>query len=237
DRGYFADENGFEAVVDDMSRLTSIAANEHPNVPIYLFGHSMGSFLTRRYVTKYHHKISGAILSGTGGDQGLLGSIGILLAQMEKRRIGARTPSRLMDKLTFGSFNKQIQNPRTNFDFLTRDEAVVDNYVQDEHCGFICTAGFFVDLLNGIKLVHQDDQILHIPTSFPLLIISGDQDPVGNYGKDIHKIYKQFIANECDQVAMKLYEGARHELINEINKDEVYDDILYWLHHHLEGGN
>lgn len=237
DRGYFADRHGFELVVDDMFRLTSIATNEHPNVPVFLFGHSMGSFLTRRYIAKYHHKIDGAILSGTGGDQGIIGSIGLLLAKLEKRRIGARTPSPLLDKLTFGSFNKAIEQPRTKFDFLTRDDAVVDAYIEDELCGFVCSAGFFEDLLSGIALIHQKNQINQIPKDLPLLIISGDQDPVGDNGKGIHKVYKQYTSHGLHQVAMKLYKGARHELINETNKQEVYDDILYWLDHSMKGAH
>src|SRR5699024_10695235 len=118
DRGYFADKNGFELVVDDMFRLTAIAKNTYPDLPVFIFGHSMDSFLTRRYMVKYGKHINGVVLSGTGGDQGFLGKIGLQLAKIEKRRIGARTPSKLLDKLVFGDFNKSITNPRTAFDFL-----------------------------------------------------------------------------------------------------------------------
>lgn len=235
DRGFFAEHAGFELAVDDMSRLTSIAKNDYPNVPIFLFGHSMGSFLTRRYMAKYGHKIDGAILSGTGGDQGIVGSIGLLLAKLEKRRIGARTPSPLMDKLTFGSFNKSVHHPRTKFDFLTRDAEVVDAYIDDPLCGFVCSAGFFVDLIEGIASIHQEEQIKRIPTDLPLFIISGDQDPVGDYGKAVQKVYEQYINLGLQHVTMKLYQGARHEILNEINKAEVYEDILYWLQHILKG--
>src|SRR5699024_1472877 len=115
DRGYFAEKNGFELVVDDMFRLTAIAKNAYPDVPVFIFGHSMGSFLTRRYMVKYGKHINGVVLSGTGGDHGCVGKIGLQLANLEKRRIGARTPSKLLDKLIFGNFNKFIPNARTPF--------------------------------------------------------------------------------------------------------------------------
>lgn len=235
DRGYFADENGFELVVDDMYRLSAIAKNEHPDLPLFLFGHSMGSFLTRRYIAKYGDKIAGAIICGTGGDQGIIGSIGLMLAKIEKKRIGARTPSPLLDKLTFGQYNKLIDNPRTAFDFLTHNEAVVDAYVEDELCGFVASAGFFVDLIGGIELIHRDDQVARVPKHLPLFIIAGDEDPVGDFGKAIIKVYEQYRNSGMQHVSMQLYKGARHEILNETNKADVYEDILYWLRHIMKG--
>lgn len=229
DRGYFADKNGFEFVVDDMFRLTAIAKNEHPNLPIFIFGHSMGSFLTRRYMVKYGKHINGVVLSGTGGDQGLLGKIGLQLAKIEKRRIGARTPSKLLDKLIFGNFNKFIKNPRTTFDFLTSDEAGVDAYIGDEHCGFIESAGFYADLLYGINLVHKKEQIERIPKALPIFLIAGTEDPVGDFGSGVQEVYKSYISQQLSDVTLRLYEKSRHELLNEWNKNEVYHDVLTWI--------
>lgn len=229
DRGYFADENGFEKVVDDMFRLSAIAKNEHPNIPIFIFGHSMGSFLTRRYIVKYGKHIDGAVLSGTGGDQGITGKIGYLLAKIEKRRIGARTPSKLLDKLIFGNFNKSIDNPRTSFDFLTRDKIAVDNYIHDEICGFIESAGFYADLLYGINLIHENKQVERILKALPIFLISGNEDPVGDHGKGVQNVYEQYKQHQLFDVSMKLYEGSRHELLHEWNKDEVYHDVLTWI--------
>lgn len=229
DKGYFADKNGFEKVVDDMFRLSAIAKNEHPNIPLFIFGHSMGSFLTRRYIAKYGKKIDGAILSGTGGDQGLLGKAGYQLAKIEKRRIGARTPSPLLDKLVFGNFNKSVKQARTAFDFLTRDEAVVDAYVADDNCGFVASAGFYADLLYGINFIHTEEQINRIPKNLPIFLIAGDKDPVGTNGKGVRQVYEQYKTHGLNNVTLRLYEGARHELLNELNKQEVYEDVLYWL--------
>ena len=235
DLGYFADENGFDVVVDDMYRLSAIAKNDHPNLPLFLFGHSMGSFLTRRYLVKYGANLTGAILCGTGGDQGITGSIGLMIAKMEKRRIGARTPSPLLNKLTFGRFNQHIENRRTSFDFLTRDETVVDAYVHDPLCGYIPSAGFFVDLIGGIQLIHQADQIARVPKHVPLFFIAGEEDPVGHFGKAVQQVYEQYKHNGVQHVSIKLYKGARHEILNETNQAEVYEDILYWLQHIMKG--
>src|SRR5699024_1009343 len=118
DKGYFADENGFHRVTSDMHELTQKIKQDYPNVPIILFGHSMGSFLSRRYIQLYGNEIDGVILCGTGGDQGVIGKIGEIIAKFEKHRIGRRTPSKLMDKLIFGNYNKHYNNPQTSFDFL-----------------------------------------------------------------------------------------------------------------------
>src|SRR5690625_1570271 len=129
DKGFFADKNGFEKVVIDMHTLSMKVKKEHPNVPLIIFGHSMGSFLTRRYVQLFGDEVDGIILSGTGYSQGLLGKIGLLIAKLERRRKGVRTPSPLMNKLTFGSFNKKFTPVRTEFDFLSRDQQTVDAYI------------------------------------------------------------------------------------------------------------
>lgn len=229
DRGYFADEDGFEKTVNDMFRLTAIAKNEYPNLPIFIFGHSMGSFLTRRYMVKYGKHIDGLILSGTGGDQGIIGNIGHMLAKIEKQRIGARTPSKLLDKLIFRNFNKGINNPRTPFDFLTRDEVVVDEYIRDDLCGFVESAGFYTDLLYGINLVHKKSQVERILKDLPIFLISGDEDPVGDYGRGVENVYNQYKQFHLTDVSIQLYEGSRHELLHEWNKNKVYHDILSWI--------
>lgn len=231
DKGYFADENGFHRVTSDMHELTQKIKQDYPNVPIILFGHSMGSFLSRRYIQLYGNEIDGVILSGTGGDQGVVGKIGEIIAKIEKRRIGRRTPSKLMDKLIFGNYNKHYNNPQTSFDFLSRDETEVNKYIEDEYCGFICTSGFFADLLHGINTIHKRKEIEKTPKDLPIYFIAGEADPVGNYGKGVKKTYEYYKSIGCTDVNLTLYNRARHELINEIHKDDVYDDVLTWLEH------
>lgn len=234
-QGYFAEENGFEKVVDDMKQVTNHIEGTYPNVPIFLLGHSMGSFLTRRYIQKYNNSVAGVILSGTGNDQGLMGKIGLLIAKWSKSRNGATTPSPMLDKLVFGNFNKKFKPARTPFDFLTRDDAVVDKYIADEYCGFVCTNGFFVDLISGIDKIHQPAEMLKTPVHLPIYLIAGGQDPVGNYGKGVQQVCNEYKKRGMADVSITLYDGARHEILNETNKQEVYKDILHWLNNQLGG--
>lgn len=229
DLGYFADENGFDKVVGDMLKLSQHIKHEHSGLPLLLFGHSMGSFLARRYVQFDQSYIDGLILSGTGGDQGVMGKIGRSVAKIEKRRIGKRTPSPLMNKLIFGDYNKKFQPNRTDFDFLSRDDAEVDKYVADDLCGFICTSGFYLDLISGIETISKQENLGYIVTDLPIFFIAGDQDPVGNQGKGVKEVYETYLRHGGQNISLKLYPGARHEILNEINKEEVYEDILNWM--------
>jgi len=235
DQGFFAEKNGFEKVVHDMKLLTDIVKKEHPNIPVFLFGHSLGSLLSRRYIQLYGDAIDGVILSGTSGHTGMLGKVGLLLAKLERKRKGPRTPSPLLDKLTFGGFNKNFTEARTDFDFLTRDEAAIDKYVTDKKCGFICTTGLFIDLIHGLDLIHRLSERKKTPKSLPIFLIAGDQDPVGNNGKAVEDLYEKFQRRGYEEVSFKLYEDARHEILNELNKEEVYQDILKWIQVILKG--
>lgn len=235
DKGFFAERDGFEKVVSDMKQLTSIIEEEHPDIPIFLFGHSMGSFLARRYIQLFGSEIEGVILSGTGGRKGTLGKAGILLAKWERKRKGPRTPSPLLNKLTFGNFNKSFTPARTEFDFLSGNPEVVDTYINDPKCGFICTTGFYIDLLEGIEKIHKADELEKTPKSLPIFLISGDKDPVGANGIDVEAVYDMYVQHGYESVSFKLYENGRHELLNEINKEEVYEDILRWIQAILKG--
>lgn len=227
--GYFADENGFDKVVDDVKQLTTIIQQEHPHLPIILFGHSMGSFIARRYVQLYGDEIAGAIFCGTGGDPGLLGKLGKIVAMRECRKKGRRTPSPLLDQLSFGNFNKQFEPNRTKFDWLSRDEQQVDLYVEDPMCGEVFTGGFFLDLFSGIELIHRKEEMNKMPKNLPMLFISGDKDPVGNNGKGVKKVVDLYQRAGVKSVSLKLYQNARHEILNETNKEEVFRDIVAWV--------
>ncbi len=227
--GYFADENGFYRVVDDMHELTNVINDENPDLPIFLFGHSMGSFLSKNYIALYGKEIKGVILSGTGGNPGLLGIIGMLVAKWECKRKGRRTPSALLNYLSFGNFNKPFRPNRTDFDWLSRDEAEVDKYVEDPYCGGVFTAGFFLDLLTGIKESFAPENTKKVPQNLPILILSGDKDPVGNSAKGVRQVFKSYQNVGIKDVNLKLYEDGRHEMLNETNKEEVHKDIIAWL--------
>lgn len=231
DRGYYADENGYETVVADMKQLTEIIKQDYPSVPVFMLGHSMGSFLARRYIQLYGDQLTGTILTGTGGHPGLLGRIGHFLAAREARKLGRRSPSPRMNSLTFASYNKAFKPARTDFDWLSRDEREVDRYVEDPLCGGVFTAGFFEDFLKGLLSLYDEDA--RIPKDLSVYFLSGDLDPVGKNSKGVLESFHKLHDAGLRDVTYKFYPGARHEVLNEKNKTEVYQDILGWIEKRL----
>lgn len=223
--GYFAKEKGFQFIVEDMHLLTKHIQKEHPSLPIFIFGHSMGSFITRNYLQKYSNAAAGVILSGTGFFPSVTSYLGRSMASLLPPQI----KSKIMNNLVFGRNNKVIQNPRTTFDWLTRDHEVVDEYIKDPFSGFIPTAQFFVDLLTGIITMQDKTKNIRLRKDLPILFLSGDKDPVGNYGKGVFHSAKAYHDAEIENIAVQLYAGARHELLHEINKAEVFEDVEQWI--------
>lgn len=231
--GFFAHESGWNIVVEDMRKLTAIIREKHPGLPVFLFGHSMGSLLSRSYISSYGGQLKGAILSGTGGDPGLLGKIGKLITKWEIKRKGNKFRSALLTKLSFGDFNKPFKPNRTDFDWLSRDEAEVDKYVEDPFCGGAFTAGFFLDLLTGIGEVNSMENIGKVPRNLPIHLFSGEMDPVGKNRKGVLQVYRAYKKVGIKDVSCKFYESGRHEMLNETNKEEVCEDVVKWLNDHM----
>jgi alpha-beta hydrolase superfamily lysophospholipase len=231
--GYLADENGWEKVVDDMHILTGIIKKECPRKPDFLFGHSMGSFLSRHYSMLYGHEFSGLVLSGTGGDPGAIGKIGLFIAKIDAMINGKKAKSEIMNKLSFGTFNGAFKPNRTDYDWLSRDNAEVDKYINDPWCGAIFTAGFFCDMLGGISYINKKENISKIPKNLPIYIFSGAKDPVGANTKGVMQVYNSFKKAGIVAVDIKFYEDGRHEMLNEIIRDEVFGDVIAWLNKHV----
>lgn len=227
-------ENGFDAMVDNMHQLTEIIEKENPKLPIFLLGHSMGSFLTQRYICLYGKKLKGAILSGTNGSIGVMADVGRIIARREIKRIGRSEKSERLDKLSFGGYNRAFKPNRTKFDWLSRDEKEVDKYMEDPFCGTIFTAGFFYDLLGGLKLIANKNEISKIPKDLPIYIFSGDKDPVGKNGIGVLRLVKAYKKLGIKDLVYKLYTEGRHEMLNELNRDEVMKELLLWLENHLQ---
>lgn len=234
DTGYLADSDGWNAVVEDLAAVTAHATSEHPGLPVAFFGHSMGSFLGRSYAMAHGSDLAALVLCGTAGDPGALGKVGGGVAALEARTLGRRHTSKLMNTLTFGQYNAAFKPTRTDFDWLSRDPAEVDAYIADPRCGEVFTAGFYGDLLGGLDRINRDDQVARIPSGLPVLLISGDKDPVGGKaGKGVTAVAGQLRKAGVRDVTLTLYPGARHELLNETNRDEVTADVLAWLGEHL----
>jgi alpha-beta hydrolase superfamily lysophospholipase len=225
--------DGFNSMVENMHGLNEIIKFDNPSLSIFLFGHSMGSFLSQRYICLYGSRLKGAILSGSCGKQGVIIDIARLIAKVEIRKIGRSGKSNKLDKLSFGSYNKCFKPNRTDFDWLSRDAKEVDKYIEDPFCGTIFTAGFFYDFLGGIKSIADNRQIKRIPKDLPIYIFSGDKDPVGKNGKGVLKLFKTYKENGIVDLTYKLYKDGRHEMLNEINKEEVNLDVIKWLNKYI----
>ncbi len=231
--GFFAEKGGWQKVTDDLATLVEIAKKDYPEYPVFLFGHSMGSFITRTYLIENSNKVKGAILSGTAGSAGLLGKIGLLLTRIIMLFHKKNTPSPLMDKLSFGDFNKAFKPNRTAFDWLSRDNAQVDKYINDEYCGTVFSVGFFNDMMKGLELVNRKDTAKKLRNNLAVYLFSGDKDPVSKNGKQVKDVFEMYKTAGISNIQLKLYENARHETLNETNKDEVFNDVLSWLDSNL----
>lgn len=224
--GYYADTNGFERAVEDLKSINDQIHHDYPDVPVFMLGHSMGSFLTRRFIQQYSGLVNGAIISGTGAGKGLIGKIGRLIAKWEIKKHGAKAESPLLDKLSFGRFNKGLTGPGN---WLSRDPESVRAYQDDAYCGFISTSGLYYDLLSGIEQIHKSSEIRKTEKNLPLLFISGAEDPVGKKGKGVKRVVDSYRKAGSKMLDLKLYPNARHEMLFELNREEVMTDILTWL--------
>jgi alpha-beta hydrolase superfamily lysophospholipase len=227
--GYFSEADGFDKTAEDLFLLTKKIQEEYPNVPIILLGHSMGSFLARTYIQEHSHVIAGVILSGTGFYPRATTIFGKALAA----RLNPIEKSPLMNRLAFGAFNRKIKDPKSPFDWISRDDDIVKAYMQDRYAGYIPTARFFVDLMTGLQYIHDPKRNEKIRKNLPVLFISGEADPVGSYGKGIWKTASMYKNTGIENITTTLFEGARHEVLNEINKTEVYEVIGRWIDKNL----
>ena len=229
EQGFFAEKDGWWRVVDDMDKLHDIMSKAYPELPYVLFGHSMGSFLTRTYLIKHPDKYDAVILSGTGHQSPALVLGGNAAASVMAKLNGVMGDGAKLDSLAFGTYLSKIENPRTKFDWLSRDAEQVDKYIADPLCGFVGKIGLYRDMMQGIKFITNEKNIAQMNKEKPVYFMSGDGDPVGDYGKGVERAYKAFCDAGLHDVFMRLYPGGRHEMLNETNKEQVYQDILNWL--------
>jgi alpha-beta hydrolase superfamily lysophospholipase len=227
-KGYF--HGGWWAAIDDACALMRMTMEQYPDVPYILFGHSMGSFMARSILSKYPDiGISGCVICGTGWQPDLVLGAGRALAGGICKKSDPQKPSVLLHNIAFGSYNKRVEHPRTPYDWLTRDNAVVDAYAADPMCGFVASAGLMNDMFEGISYIQKPENIAAMRKDLPVLFVAGGDDPVGDYGKGVRKAAQAFVNAGMKQVATKIYPMGRHEILNEINKKEVYKDISAWL--------
>jgi len=227
--GYFEDGNYWEKTIQDLIQLNQSIQEKHAGLPCFLFGHSGGSLLLRKLVTSYHSNIKGMVLSGTGGDPGALGRVGLTIAKGMALVSGRKKRSKTLDKMSFGQFNDAFKPNRTAFDWLSRDEAEVDKYINDPYCGQLSTTGLWIDLVTGVLDINSVSVFKATPNELPIYLVAGDQDPVGDKGKGVTEVFEKYKQHGQKDVQIKLYLQARHEILNETNRAEVSSDIIQWL--------
>lgn len=228
DFGYFADDGGYNYVIDDLYRMNNVIKQVFPGAPVVMLGHSMGSFMARLYATKYPDSINAIIIHGTGGRNPLLAP-GMILAKIIRALRGGHHRSNLINTLAFGSYNKRFPKEEGNDAWLTRDIERVATRPTDPYTNYRFTVSGYIDLFTVLGKSNETEWFLQFPKDMPTLVISGDADPVGDYGKGVEFVYNNLSAVGAKRVSLKLYRGARHELFNETNRDEVYRDLLAWI--------
>ena len=227
-QGYF--HGGWFNAVADTYHLLEMTKAEYPDVPYILFGHSMGSFMARTILCKYPDSgIAAAIICGTGWQPAF--AIPGLLKVMDRvcAKTGETNPNETIHKMIFGGYNNKVEHKRTDFDWLTRDNAIVDAYIAHPLCGFVASCGLLRDMMQGILYVEQPKNLANMKKDLPIFFIAGGDDPVGSYGKGIHQAAAAYKKAGMERVSVKIYPLCRHEILNEINKEEVYEDIVQWI--------
>lgn len=230
DGAYGCFEGGWFKAVADTHRLLSYTRMENPDIPYVLLGHSMGSFMVRTLLIKYPKcPINAAIICGTAWmHRGIINS-GLAAAKIVCKAEGDDKPSKMLNNMMFGTYNRRVEHKRTDFDWLTRDAACVDAYIADPLCGFTITGGLARDMLTGMRFNQEPENLAKMRKNLPVLFIAGSDDPVGNYGDGVTKACRAFQKAGMEQVDIRLYPLCRHELLNEINREEVYGHICNWL--------
>ncbi|MEC0107121.1 alpha/beta fold hydrolase [Paenibacillus taichungensis] len=223
--------DAFRWMASDMMNLGEVAAKENPDVPLFLMGHSMGSFLVQHLMYAGHERYHAFILSGTNGKRGLL-RIGEKLAFLQCGIQGTGHPSMLLNALVFGGFNRSFRPATTPFDWLSRDSEEVKRFIDDPLCGAVCSAGFFRDFFKLLLDIHLPRNMKRIPKDKSVYLFSGEQDPVGLHGKGVLNLVAQYRELQLEDIEYRLYPGGRHEMLHETNRTEVAGHVVEWLERH-----
>ncbi len=231
-QGYFAARNGWASVVQDIHALMEQAAARHPGLPLFLLGHSMGSFLSRSYLARYGQGLTGCVLCGTMGENPGV-KAGKALAALQCRIKGPKSPGRLLDKIATGAYNSRIENPVNKSAWLSTVDQVCIDFEADPMCGFPFTASGYLDLFTGLSQITGPHWARQVPKGLPIYLIAGEEDPVGSYGQGPRQVAGWLEEARIEDVTLKLYPAMRHEILNENGKEQVYADVLHWLREKL----
>ena len=231
--GYFCDKNALTVVVRDIHRLKKITQEENPGKKYFILGHSMGSLLLRNYLFKYGSGIDGAILTGTASQPYLMTKPGLAILNILKFFEGAHARSMLASKLVNGDYNGKIKNPRTPFDWLSHNEENIDKYIEDESCGYLFTLNGFITMVTSVDRMNSKTLLSKMPKNLPIIFMSGQEDPVGNYGEGVKRAYGQFINAGMINTKIKLYPELRHEILNELCREKIFEDVYSFIKEYM----
>lgn len=232
--GFFSEKKGNAAVLKDIHRLKRLTEKSYGKIPYYMLGHSMGSFLLRQYLCLRGEEVDGAVIMGTGTKPVPVLKLGRGLCRGLAAVFGWHYQSLLIDRMAFGGYNKHFEPARTAADWLTKDEAIVDRYLADERCTFRFTLNGYYNLFYSIETASRKSSLQRMPKDLPILFVSGKEDPVGDFGAGVELVEKQFRSAGMEKVTAKLYETDRHEILNETDRNAVYEDLCKWLCRCLE---
>jgi len=231
-QGYF--HGGWFSAVEDSIQLMSDTKEEYPDLPYILFGHSMGSFMARTILCKYPEcGLTAAVICGTGWQPAFALPALIKVVERICKRTGETEPNETLQGMVFGSYNKKVEHPRTPFDWLSRDSKIVDAYIEHPLCGFTASAGLLREMLKGIHYIEQKNNLQNMNKNLPVFFIAGGDDPVGSYGKGVHTCADAFRKVGMEDVSIRIYPLCRHEILNEINREEVFEDVFQWIGKYL----
>jgi Lysophospholipase len=232
-KGYFGQKEGLANLLADIHALRLEAQAQNPNLPYFMLGHSMGSFLVRCYIENFGNGLTGAVLSGTGHYDKSLVDTGLLLSRILILLGQGKKPAPLLEKISAGSNNKRIESPETAFDWLSTDADEVQKYVDDDYCGFTFTAYGYHTLFSTLKQLSKHENLNAIPKTLPIYLFAGTDDPVGDYGSGVGLVAKELRDAGIQDVDTRLYKDGRHEMFNEKDKASVFRDLIQWLYNHL----
>ncbi|MGL5268382.1 MAG: alpha/beta fold hydrolase [Spiroplasma sp.] len=234
DLGFFAEEKGWEIIIDDLAEITTLIKKLYPKLPIVMFGHSMGSFMVRHYIIKYGKNLKAAVVCGTAYHPKMLLNFSKMVAKQHQKKYGPKAKDQMVYNLSYANFNKRFNKEgTTGVEWISTDKNVQKAFKNDPLTGQVFSTSAFKDMFTGLLFINKEKNINKAPKNLPIFLIAGEDDPVGNFGKGVKKVYKLFKKHHTN-VNMKLYPHCRHEILNEPIKQEVYQDILFFYNQNLE---
>lgn len=227
--GYFPQPDGNKMVIRDIHKLRGITTEKYPDVPYYMLGHSMGSFLLRQYLTMHSKGLAGAVIMGTGHQLRMILQAGQLVCKLISTFKGWKYRSQFVNNLSFGSYNKKFEPAETPKDWITSYKPIRDKYVEDPLTSFTFTVGGYYQMFEGMKVLDTKGSVDKIRKDLPVFFVAGADDPVGDFGKGVQRIFEKYKNAGIKDVSIKLYENDRHEILNETDREQVYEDLYHWF--------